>query len=65
MLRTQPARLAVFGHGIFKDDDVLAHERMIELGIPHQWDHDTERKHGWTSGWLTPAVEFLMKKEPL
>jgi len=63
MLRTQPARLAVFGHGIFKEDDVLAHERMTQLGIPHLWDHGVERKHGWASGWLTPAVEALVRED--
>ena len=63
MLRREPARLAVLGRGRFADDEVLFRRRLLALGIPHYWQHDTERKHAWTSGWLTPAVEALTRPD--
>ncbi len=63
LLRQQPARLAVLGHGLFRDDDIRLHEQMAALGIPHYWDHGPERKHTWESGWLESAVAALASPE--
>jgi hypothetical protein len=60
LLRWQPARLVLMGHGKFPDDDIAVHELMARLGIPHHWEHGRRLEHGWTSGWVAPAVNALM-----
>lgn len=60
LLREQPVRLIVLGHGAFLEDDVKLHEYMKELGIPHYWDHGDRIVHSWSSGWLEPAVSLLV-----
>ena len=64
LLRTQPARLAILGRGRFADDERRFREHLLARDIPHHWDHNTDRNHAWTSGWLAPAVEALTRKEP-
>lgn len=60
LLRRQPARLVLMGHGKFPDDDVAVHELMGRLGLPHHWEHGRRLEHGWSSGWVAPAVNALM-----
>ena len=63
MLRNEPARLAIFGRGRFAEDELRFREHILALRIPHHWEHDTEREHRWTSGWLTPAVQSLLRDD--
>lgn len=60
LLRTQPARLALLGYGLYRDDDIRVHEQLTALGIPHHWEHGPERKHTWESGWLESAITALV-----
>jgi len=63
LLRTQPARLALLGYGLYRDDDTRIHEQLTALGIPHHWEHGPERKHTWESGWLEPAITALVSAD--
>jgi len=64
LLGGQPARFAIFGQGIFNEDQVRFHERLLDLGIPHVFENVLIRKHAWDSGWLTPAVEAILPPAP-
>lgn len=59
LFRNQPARLIILGQGIFNDDQVKFHEKLLSLGVPHGWFNETNRKHAWNSGWLTFGVEEM------
>lgn len=59
-LRGGPARLGLFGYGNFHAEHIAAHERMVRLGIPHEYHDGPQRKHIWESGWIPEAVEFLV-----
>lgn len=63
LLRAQPARLALFGYGLYRDDDIRVHEQLTALGIPHHWAHGPERKHTWESGWLESAIAALVSPD--
>lgn len=60
LLRRQPTRLVLMGHGKFPDDDIAVHELMARLGIPHHWKHGRRLEHGWNSGWVASAINALM-----
>jgi S-formylglutathione hydrolase FrmB len=53
-------RLGLFGYGNFRQQHVAAHERMLKLGIAHQYADGPKREHTWGSGWVPEAVEFLV-----
>jgi enterochelin esterase-like enzyme len=36
------------------------HCLMIQLGIPHLYLYEPQRKHRWDSGWIPEAVRFLV-----
>lgn len=63
LLRAQPARLALLGYGLYRDDDILVHEQLTALGISHHWAHGPERKHTWESGWLESAIAALVSPD--
>ena len=38
------------------------HQLMVELGIPHRYLYEPQRKHRWDSGWIPEAVKFLVRE---
>lgn len=56
-----PPRFVLLGSANFKNDTKRMHEKMTALGIPHIHDDTLNVKHDWHSGWVGPAVEYLMK----
>jgi len=63
LLKGGPPRLILMGYGNFRDATEQAHARMVALGIPHQFDDATRRKHDWHSGWFAEAVRYLMQPD--
>jgi S-formylglutathione hydrolase FrmB len=57
-----PARLGLFGYGNFRDQHVTVHDRLVEMGIPHEYRDGPKREHTWSSGWVTEAVEWLVEE---
>ncbi|HBN78885.1 MAG TPA: hypothetical protein DD473_24350 [Planctomycetaceae bacterium] len=60
-LQDQP-RLILTGIGNFADHHEQAHQLLEELKIPHHYRDTPERSHDWHSGWVSEAVELLMKE---
>ena len=54
-----PARLALLGYGVFRQQHQRTHQRMDELGIAHLYRDGPQRQHAWESGWLPEAVTWL------
>lgn len=54
-------RLAHFGYGNFREHHQSAHRLMDDLGIPHTYRDGPNREHSWHSGWLSEAVEMLVR----
>lgn len=49
-------RLALLGHGNFRDHHEKAHALMEKLKVPHEYRDGPARKHDWHSGWVAEAV---------
>jgi enterochelin esterase-like enzyme len=60
LFRNGPSRFVLLGYGLFKDETEKAHQKMTELGIPHDYENATKRDHNWESGWLADAVKRLL-----
>ena len=60
-LQGQP-RLILTGIGNFSEHHEQAHQLLKELKIPHHYRDQPKRSHDWHSGWVSEAVEFLMKE---
>jgi len=60
LLKKQPRRLVLMGHDIFGAETEKVHQRMLALGIPHEYDNAVTVKHRWDTGWMEKAVERLM-----
>lgn len=54
-----PPRLILLGYGNFQEATAAAHQRMVDLAIPHRYHNEPFRKHCWNSGWLEEAVNLL------
>jgi hypothetical protein len=52
-------RLALLGYGNFRQSHQAVHDLMDKLKVAHEYRDGPERKHGWHSGWVAEAVEFL------
>ena len=52
-------KITLSGHGSFQSELAGAHEKMIALGIQHEYDNATKRPHHWSSGWMEPAMATL------
>lgn len=61
MLKAGGNRLAVLGYDLYRADAESVHKQLLSLDIPHDYDNDTQHKHGWNSGWLDSAVVILLK----
>ncbi len=67
---TKSKRLALLGERNFgeqggpqfkqKHHTPWAHERMLELGIQHEYRNDLNIEHRWDARWIKPAVEMLV-----
>ncbi len=53
-------RLVLTGYGGFRSHHQAAHEKMVSLGIAHEYRDGPSRRHAWGSGWLAEAVELLL-----
>jgi S-formylglutathione hydrolase FrmB len=53
-------RLALLGHGGFREQHRAAHDLMVRLKVPHEHQDGPKRKHDWHSGWVSEAVLFLV-----
>jgi hypothetical protein len=53
-------RLLLFGYGNFRDEHRKAHELMDRLRLAHEYRDGPARKHGWHSGWVKDAAEWLL-----
>ncbi len=60
-LQNQP-RLILTGIGNFSEHHEQAHQLLEELKIPHNYRDMPKRSHDWHSGWVSEAVELLMKE---
>ena len=56
-------RFALLGYGDFRGHHQATHYRMMQLGIPHEYQDGPRRKHDWHSGWVQSAIEFLVRKD--
>ena len=54
-------RLILTGFGNFRGHHEQIHELLRENNIPHEYKDGPKRKHDWHSGWVTEAVELLIK----
>jgi len=60
-LAKKKPRLVLMGSSLFKDHVTAIHDRMLALGIPHDYGNEVEyNRHLWGAGWLPEAVERLM-----
>jgi len=55
----RPLKIAISGYGGFQTEVAGAHEKMLALGIRHEYDNSTKRTHHWASGWMEPAMATL------
>jgi hypothetical protein len=55
-------RLILMGAGNFQKGHDKVHAQLDELKIPHVYRDGPKRKHDWHSGWVSEAVEILMRK---
>jgi hypothetical protein len=53
-------RLALLGYGNFRAEHQEMHQRLVQLGVPHEYRDGPERPHDWHSGWVAEAVKFLL-----
>jgi S-formylglutathione hydrolase FrmB len=56
-----PPRLAIFGYDNFRDQHETIRHQLEELKIPHIYRDGPQRKHVWSSGWISEAAEFLVR----
>jgi len=56
-------RLILTGYGSFRDQHVKAHALMDKLKIVHEYRDGPSRKHDWHSGWVSEAVDLLLKSK--
>lgn len=61
-LAEQEPRLALYGYSDFRGQHQFLHYHMLRLGIPHLYQDGPRREHRWDSGWLPPAVGFLLSQ---
>jgi S-formylglutathione hydrolase FrmB len=54
-------RLILMGFGGFQQDHRRMHALLDELKIPHEYRDGPLRKHDWHSGWVSEAVELLLR----
>jgi hypothetical protein len=54
-------RLVLTGYDGFRKHHVQAHALMDELKIKHIYKDGPKRKHHWETGWITEAIEALVK----
>lgn len=55
------SRLIHLGFGNFRDHHERAEMLMRKLGIAHEYRDELSREHIWESGWLSEAVEMLIR----
>lgn len=53
-------RLLLTGYGNFRRDHAATRDLLVKLGIPHEYWDGPKRAHHWNSGWVEPAVEWLL-----
>lgn len=63
-LMSEP-RLILSGYQNFREHHEQAHALLMELKIPHEYRDVAFPKHDWHSGWVTNAVELLLRKPAL
>jgi len=54
-------RLIHLGYGNFRDHHLAIEQLLIEHKISHYFHDGPKREHAWTSGWLTEAVDLLVR----
>ena len=54
-------RLMILGQGNFQKQHEQFHADLNRLGLAHVYREGTKRKHHWSSGWLTEAVELILE----
>jgi len=59
-LRKEESRLVLTGSCLFKDHVTGIHDRMLALGIPHDYSDVEYETHLWGAGWFPEAVQRLM-----
>lgn len=57
--RDRPMKIAISGFGSFQQDIAGAHEKMLALGIKHEYSNSLRLAHHWASGWMDPAMATL------
>lgn len=55
-------RLIITGYDNFREHHQQAHALLDELNIPHIYRDGPKRKHIWGSGWVSEAIELLLKR---
>ncbi len=53
-------RLALLGLGNFGSHHDQARDHLRRLHIPFAEQKGPRRKHSWDSGWLEPAIQFVV-----
>jgi LmbE family N-acetylglucosaminyl deacetylase len=53
-------RLTLLGYGNFRGDHEAAHDVLVDLKVPHDYEDGPEREHRWESGWVPGAVMWLL-----
>lgn len=53
-------RLAILGYSSFREHHQQAHELMKRLDIPHLYRDEKMSPHTWHSGWVEPAMRWLL-----
>lgn len=56
-----PPRLAIVGSQIFGQHTREFHALLDSLNIPHRFDNSVKFKHQWESGWVTRALEVMLR----
>jgi S-formylglutathione hydrolase FrmB len=54
------ARITVLGDDAFAADTSAFHQRLLELGVRHNFNGSLKMKHHWTSGWVPKALEIFL-----
>ncbi|MEI7905201.1 MAG: alpha/beta hydrolase-fold protein [Candidatus Firestonebacteria bacterium] len=54
-------RLGLFGYSYFEEQMAQAHDILVKLNIPHDWNNENKREHRFGSGWEKEGIEALVK----
>jgi len=57
------SRLILTGYANFRAAHQQLHSMLEELKIPHEYRDGPQRSHDWQSGWLSEAVELLVRPQ--